>query len=156
MIMPRNAPLGSYIDDPADNIDHAANNLDHADAAESQRDLAYAISSDGLRFVAEWITRGRNDPKQRAMRSDVFLLCIHPDFLPCKRRPSAAWVARQHGVSRERIRILRNEFRDAIAPYIKFSGQRSRPQPHACSERRSGSPARSLAHSPPFSAAAVP
>lgn len=127
MIMPQNLPPNSYIDDPAAN-------LDHADAAKSQRDLAYAVASEGLKFVAEWITRGRNGPKQRAMRADIFLLCIHPDFLPTKRRPTGAWIGRQHGVSRERIRVLRDEFRDAIAPYIKFPGQRSCPQPHAYSK----------------------
>jgi len=128
MIRPYHLPADACFDDPAEKFGCA-------DAAENQRDLAYALAEEGLRFVAEWLTRGRNGLKHRAMRADIFLLCIHPDFLPFERRPSAAAIGRLHGVSRERARKLRNQFRDAIAPYIKFPGQRSRPQPHACSKR---------------------
>jgi len=116
MIMPRHMPPDAYFDDPADK-------LDRADRAESDRNLALALASGGLTCVGEWITRGRGGVTHRALRADIVLLCICPQFLPCK-RPCAAWVARQHGVSRQRANDLRKEFAGYIAPYIQFRGQR--------------------------------
>jgi hypothetical protein len=109
-------PPDAYFDDPAEK-------LDHADRAESERNLAFALASGGLTCVGEWITRGRGGVTHRAFRADIVLLCICPQFLPCK-RPCAAWVGRQHGVSRQRANDLRKEFASYIAPYIQFHGQR--------------------------------
>ena len=116
MIMPRHLPPNSYFDDPAAN-------LDHADRAASEQTLAFALASGGFTRIGEWITRGRGGAKQRALRSDLVLLCICPQFLPCK-RPSAAWCARQHGVSRQRASLLQQEFAREFGDYIQFRGQR--------------------------------
>jgi hypothetical protein len=104
----------SYLNHPADTMDREEN---------QEGSLAYALASGGLTCVGEWITRGRGGVTHRALRADIVLLCICPQFLPCK-RPSAAWVARQHGVSRQRANDLRKEFASYIAPYVQFRGQR--------------------------------
>jgi hypothetical protein len=118
MIMPRHMPPDAYFDDPAEKIDRT-------DQAESQRKLTYALASDALTRFGEWITRGRSGVKNRALRADIVLLSITPEFLPCK-HPSAAWVANQHGVSRQRASELWREFAEYIGPYIQFRGQRFR------------------------------
>jgi hypothetical protein len=122
MIMPRHAPPGAYVDDPADTIDRA-------DRAESDHTLALALASEGFTRIGEWITRGRGGARQRALRSDIVLLCICSHFL-CK-HPSAAWVARQHGVSRQRASFLQQEFVREFADYIQFRGQRFLSQANA-------------------------
>jgi len=109
-------PPDAYLDDLADKIDLV-------DRAESQRKLTCALASDALTRCGEWITRGRGGVKNRALRADIVLLSLTPQFLPCK-RPSAAWVARQHGVSRQRVSELWREFAEYIGPYIQFRGQR--------------------------------
>jgi hypothetical protein len=114
MILPRNLPPNSYIDDPAEKLDPPVSEL---------RDLAFSLSSEGLAFVGEWITRGGGGITNRAFRCDLVLLSICPEHLPC-RRPSAAWVGRQHGVSRQRASELWKEFSRRIGPYIQFRGQR--------------------------------
>jgi hypothetical protein len=116
MIRPRYMPPDAYFDDPAEKIDLA-------DGAENQTNLAFALASGGLTCVGEWITRGRGGVTHRALRSDIVLLCICPQFLPCQ-RPCAAWVGRQHRVSRQRVSDLRQEFAKYIAPYMQFRGQR--------------------------------
>jgi hypothetical protein len=116
MMKPRYVPPDAYFDDPADKIDLA-------DRAESQRKLTYALASDALTRCGEWITRGRGGVKNRALRADIVLLSVTPQFLPCK-HPSAAWVARQHGVSRQRVSELWREFAEYIGPCIQFRGQR--------------------------------
>jgi hypothetical protein len=116
MIRPRYLPPDAYFDDPAEK-------LDHGDHAASDRNLAFVLASTGLTRVGDWITRGRGGITQRALRVDIVLVCICPQFLPCK-RPSAAWVGRQHGVSRTRVNHLRKDFAGFIAPYIQFRGQR--------------------------------
>src|ERR1700677_551054 len=116
MIRPRYLPPDAYFDDPAEK-------LDHGDHAASDRNLAFVLASTGLTRVGDWITRGRGGITQRALRIDIVLVCICPQFLPCK-RPSAAWVGRQHGVSRTRVNHLRKDFASFIAPYIQFRGQR--------------------------------
>ena len=127
MIMPRHLPPNSYFDDPAAN-------LDHADRAASEQTLAFALASGGFTRIGEWITRGRGGAKQRALRSDLVLLCICPQFL-CK-RPSAAWVARQHDVSRQRASLLQQEFAREFGDYIQFRGQRFRNLANAPQTRR--------------------
>jgi hypothetical protein len=116
MIEPLYPPPGAYLDHPADKIDRA-------DRAESEAKLISARASGALTCVGEWITRGRGGVTNRGLRTDIVLLCITPHFLPCK-RPSAAWVARQHGASRQRASKLWREFSAYIAPYIQFRGQR--------------------------------
>jgi hypothetical protein len=106
----------SYLDDPAEKVD--------PDRSTGERNLAFALASSGLTCVGEWITRGRGGARQRALRSDIVLLCICPHFLPCK-HPSASWVGREHGVSRQRANNLRKEFACFLAPYVQFRGQRS-------------------------------
>lgn len=113
MIMPRYLPPNSCFNDPADTIDREE---------DEPRNLAYALASGALTCIGEWITQGRGGVTHRALRADIVLLCICPHFL-CK-RPSAAWVARQHGVSRQRANDLRKEFAGYIAPHLQFRGQR--------------------------------
>ena len=127
MIMPRLAPPGSYVDDPADTIDRA-------DRAESDHTLILALASEGFTRIGEWITRGRGGARQRALRSDIVLLCICPHFL-CK-RPSAAWVARQHGVSRQRASLLQQEFAREFGDNLQFRGQRFRSHANMLQKRR--------------------
>ena len=127
MSMPRHAPPGAYVDDPADTIDRA-------DRAESDHTLVLALASEGFTRIGEWITRGRGGAKQRALRSDLVLLCICPHFL-CK-RSSAAWVARQHGVSRQRASLLQQEFVREFGDHLQFRGQRFRNLAHALPARR--------------------
>jgi len=74
-------PAGSYLDDPATKLE--------------------------IISVFEWISRG--PVCQRALRSDLVLLCLCPYVLPCK-RASAAWCAREHGVSRQRASHLQRDF----------------------------------------------
>jgi hypothetical protein len=119
MNRPRYTPPGGYyFDDPADKIDLA-------DRVESDSDLIYALASGALTVVVEWITRGRGGATNRALRADIVTLTIGKHFLPCK-RPSAAWIARQHGISRQRASELWREFAKCIAPYLQFRGQRFR------------------------------
>jgi len=127
MIMPRHAPPGAYVDDPADTIDRA-------DRAESVHTLVLALASDGFTRIGEWITRGRGGARQRALRSDIVLLCICPHFL-CK-RPSAAWVARQHDVSRQRASLLQQEFVREFGDHLQFRGQRFRSHANMLQKRR--------------------
>jgi hypothetical protein len=117
MIRPRYFPPDSYIDDPAEN-------LDHADAAESQRTLAYAMTREALTRICSWIAKAeRKKVKQRALRLDAFLLNVFPCFLR-EDHPSAAWVARQHGISRQRFSLLQQEFVREVGPHLQFKGQR--------------------------------
>ena len=111
MIMPRTAPPGSYIDDPSANLDPVT----------TVRDSSYAMASHGVTRIKEWASRGK--AKQRALRHDLVTLCLCPEFLPCK-HPSAAWVGRQHGVSREYASRLCREFARIFGDYIQFRGQR--------------------------------
>ena len=127
MIMPRQAPPGAYVDDPAETIDRA-------DRAESAHTLVLALASEGFTRIGEWITRGRGGARQRALRSDIVLLCICPHFL-CK-RPSAAWVARQHDVSRQRASLLQQEFVREFGDHLQFRGQRFRSHANMLQKRR--------------------
>jgi hypothetical protein len=127
MIRPRYMPTGAYFDDPADKIDLA-------DRAESENDLIRSFASGALTCIAEWITRGRGGVTNRALRADIVVLTIGKHFLPCK-RPSAAWVARKHGVSRQRASELWREFAEYIAPYLQFRGQRFLNQRNGSSKR---------------------
>jgi hypothetical protein len=85
--------------------------------------------------IHEWITRGRGGVRQRALRSDISLLCISPDSFLCK-HPCAAWVARQHGVSRQRASLLQKEFAREFGDYIQFRSQRFLNQANATQMRR--------------------
>jgi hypothetical protein len=120
MIMPRNAPPGAYIDHPADK-------LDPIDRAETERNEVVALAGALLARVHEWITRGRNRAKDRAFRSDIAILYLSGDraseLFDCK-RPSAAWVGRQHGVSRQRASDVGIEFSEEFGDYLQFRGQR--------------------------------
>lgn len=118
MIRPLRLPPNSCFDDPAER-------MDRTDRAESDANLIRSLASAALIRIAEWITRGRGGRTNRALRADIAVLSINPAFLPCK-RPSAAWIARQHGVSRQRVSELWREFAVYIAPYVQFRGQRFR------------------------------
>jgi hypothetical protein len=111
MIMPRNAPPGAYNDDPAATLDPVA----------SDRDAHFAMASHGITRIKEWASQG--SVKQRALRGDLVTLCMCPKLLPCD-HPSAAWVGRQHGVSREYASRLCREFARKFGDYIQFRGQR--------------------------------
>src|SRR5580658_10385051 len=108
MIRPRYLPPDACFDDPAAHLNPPESTVD---------DRAFTVASGGFSRVGEWITRGRGGIKQRALRFDIVLLCIFPQFLPCK-RPRAAWVARQHGLSRQRVSLLQQEFAREIGPHI--------------------------------------
>ena len=111
MIMRRNAPPGAYNDDPAATLDPVA----------SDRDAHFAMASHGITRIKEWASQG--NVKQRALRGDLVTLCMCPKLLPCD-HPSAAWVGRQHGVSREYASRLCREFARKFGDYIQFRGQR--------------------------------
>jgi hypothetical protein len=81
--------------------------------------------------INEWITAGRGWVKDRALRSDIALICVSPHLFECK-RPSAAWCARQHGVSREYAARLCREFAAKFGVYIQFRGQ------HFLNQKRRG------------------
>lgn len=114
MTVPRRVPSDACFDDPADKLDGVD---------ESARDIAFVLASTGLTRIGDWITQGRGDAHQRALRSDIVLMCICPQFLPCK-RPSCAWLSHQHGVSRTWANNLRKEFARFVGPYVQFHGQR--------------------------------
>ncbi len=111
MIRSISHPPESYFNDPGGNIDKASND----------EILANALTKlEVIRFY-EWINRG--DARQRALRSDLVSLCICPQLLPCK-YPSAAWCAREHGVTREYASRLRRDFVRQFGDYIRLRGQR--------------------------------
>ena len=101
----------AYVDDPVDKIDPPASN----------QDSSFAMASHGITRIKEWASHRK--VKQRALRHDLVTLCICPELLPCK-EPSAAWVGRQHGVSREYASRLCREFSRKFGDYIQFRGQR--------------------------------
>jgi hypothetical protein len=121
--MPRNAPPGAYIDDPVANLEPATN----------ERDSHFAMASHGLTRIKEWAARG--DAKQRALRDDLVTLCICPEMF-LYNKPSAAWVGRQHGVSREYASRLCREFVRKFGDYLQFRGQRFLSQALALKKRR--------------------
>jgi len=109
----RHLPPDACWDDPAANLEK--------DETRSEKDLAFDLAHTGLCRIHEWITQ--NGGKQRALRSDLVTLSICPDMLPCK-RPSAAWCAREHGVSRQWASRLQQEFTRQLGSHIRFRGQR--------------------------------
>jgi hypothetical protein len=149
MIPLQSLPPDACIDDPAANIEPVEVDL---------RSRAFSMASYGITRIKEWATRG--DAKQRALRHDLVTLCMCPQFLPCK-RPSAAWCARQHGVSRQYASRLQQEFTRAFGDHLQFRGQRFLDRARQlCTRRGRGrrghrgrSPARSQAFSPPRPAA---
>jgi hypothetical protein len=112
--MPRHLSADAYFDDPVEKLDGVD---------ESARDIAFVLASTGLTRIGDWITQSHGGARQRALRVDLVLLCVCPQFLPCK-HPSCAWVGRQHGVSGVRANRLRRDFARLVAPYIQFRGQR--------------------------------
>lgn len=111
MIMPRHMPSDAYFDDPAAKLDSLA----------SVQPSSFTLASHGITRIKEWATRGK--AKQRALRHDLVTLCLCPQMLPCK-HPSAAWCAREHGVSRQYASRLQQEFVREIGEYLQFRGQR--------------------------------
>jgi len=107
-------PAGSYFDDPGS-----------AERAAQVDALAIALTRLEIVLFYDWINRG--DARQRALRSDLVSLCICPHLLPCK-HPSAAWCAREHGVSEEYAARLRRDFVRQFADYIQLRGQRTAPR----------------------------
>jgi hypothetical protein len=97
-------------------------NTDKAYQVENETDAVRALASDALIRIAEWITREGQGTANRALRTDIVILAIGRHLLPCQ-RPSAAWIARQHGVSRQRTSQLWREFAEYTAPYLQFHGQ---------------------------------
>jgi hypothetical protein len=111
MIMPRHVPANAYFDDPAEKIDVEA----------GEHPSAFALAGIGLTRIKEWASRGR--AKQRALRGDLVTLCLCPQMLPCK-HPTAAWCAKEHGVSRQWASRLQQEFVREFGDYLQFRGQR--------------------------------
>jgi hypothetical protein len=128
MIKPRCLPPNSYIDDPADK-------LDPVDPAESESNETFSKLGVALVCIFDWITRGRNTRKQRAMRLDTVIQHVKPQFLACQ-RPNAAWVAREHGVSREWTRLLKKQFNHYIKNFDQSPRQRSRNLENGSAKRR--------------------
>jgi hypothetical protein len=116
VIKPRHLPPTACYDDPAEKVAPAI-------PSENSADLIRILASHALTRCGEWITRGKGGIKNRALRTDIVMLSITPQYLPTK-RPSAAWVAQEHGVSRQRASELWREFSIYIGPYIQFRGQR--------------------------------
>jgi hypothetical protein len=121
-------PPDAYLDDQAEKFDRAEQD-------EGERNGTSAMASGALTCIGEWITRGRGGVTNRAFRADIVLLSISPQFLPCD-YPNAAWVGRQHGVSRQRASELWREFAEYIAPYVQFKGQRFLNQRNGSQRRR--------------------
>ena len=111
MIMPRHARPGAYVDDPAEKLDRPA----------SEHPSVFTLASHGMTRIKEWAARGK--AKQRALRHDLVTLSLCPEMLPCK-HPSAAWCAREHGVSRQWASRLQQEFAREFGDHIQFRGQR--------------------------------
>ena len=111
MIMPRHAPPGAYVDDPAEKLDRPG----------SEQPSVFTLASHGMTRIKEWAARGK--AKQRALRHDLVTLSLCPEMLPCK-HPSAAWCAREHGVSRQWASRLQQEFAREFGDHIQFRGQR--------------------------------
>ena len=111
MIQSRYLPPGAYYDDPAEKLDRPAN----------EQLSPYTIAGHGMTRIKEWATRGK--AKQRALRHDLVTLSMCPQMLPCK-HPSAAWCAREHGVSRQWASRLQQDFVREFGDYIQFRGQR--------------------------------
>jgi hypothetical protein len=116
MIRPRYLPPDAYIDDPSQK-------LDPADAAEMAEDEMFSMAGHLLIRLHEWITRGRNQAKDRAFRTDIALLYLSPHLLSCK-HPTASWVAQQHGVTRQRASDVGIAFSQEFSDYLQFRGQR--------------------------------
>ena len=114
-IKPRYTPRDAYFDDPADKIDGE-------DSSENDSKRTGSLVRDVLARVFEWLTR-KGSVTHRALRSDVVILHVTPHNLPCK-RPSAAWLAQKHGVSRQRVSELGRDFASSLGPRIQFRGQR--------------------------------
>ena len=128
MIRPYSLPPDAYFDDPAEKIDQS-------DSTEIDRKLISAKASDALTRCNEWITRGRSGATNRSLRADIVLLSITPHFLPTK-RPSAAWIAKEHNISRQRVSELWREFSAYIGESIQFRGQRFRNRRSGAYQRR--------------------
>jgi hypothetical protein len=111
MILARHLPPDAYLDDPAEKLDRAG----------GDQSSAYAIAGHGITRIKEWATRGK--ARQRALRHDLVTLSLCPQMLPCK-HPSAAWCAREHGVSRQWASRLQQEFAREFGDHIQFRGQR--------------------------------
>jgi len=84
----RSMPPDACMDDPVEKMDPPI----------SGAPSPFALASYGLTRIKEWAARG--NVKQRTLRHDLVTLCLCPQMLPCK-RPSAAWCAKEHGVSRQ-------------------------------------------------------
>jgi len=97
MIRPRRIPPNSYFDDPATRLDEPT----------QDEVLSIALAGEALQRIFDWIMEG--DVEQRSLRYHLVVLCLFPQLLPCS-RPSAAWCARIHGVSREWASRLRRNF----------------------------------------------
>ena len=117
MIQPRHLPPDAYYDDPAEKLDRLA----------SDQSSVFAMAGHGITRIKEWATRGK--AKQRALRHDLVTLSMCPQMLPCK-HPSAAWCAREHGVSRQWASRLQQDFVREFGDYIQFRGQRFLNQAH--------------------------
>jgi len=126
MIRPRYLPPDSCLDDPAEVI---------APQEIEVRDLAFTMAGDLHARINEWITRGQGGVRQRALRGDIVLLCLRPALFDCQ-YPSAAWVGREHGVSRQRVALLQQEFAREFGDYIQFRNQRFLNQAGAPRKRR--------------------
>ena len=116
MIRPRYLPPDAYIDDPSER-------LDPHDSPQIAKDEMFSMAGNLLIRLHEWITRGRNQMRDRAFRTDMVLLYISPCLLNCK-HPTAAWVARQHGVTRQRASDVGIAFSQEFGEYLQFRGQR--------------------------------
>jgi hypothetical protein len=107
---PVRPPTGSYLDDPAAKLEKPF----HGDA------LADALTKLEVIRFCEWISRGNT--RQRALRSDLVILSLCRHLLPCK-RPSAAWVGREHGVTRQRTSQIQTDFIRHFSDYIRLREQ---------------------------------
>ena len=117
-------------------LDDPAEKIDRADRAESDRNLDPGPGQrwpDLYRRVDHaWAGR------RHATGPFALILSCSPSahnfcHASC---PYAAWVGRQHGVTRQRASELWREFAEYIAPYVQFKGQRFLNQRNGSQKRR--------------------
>lgn len=107
MIAPRHLPPNARVDDPISRLEKAI----------GDEVLSIVLASEAMSQIFDWIMRGY--APQRSLRLHLVVLCLFPQLLPCK-RPSAAWCAQIHGVSREWARRLRRDFIDQFNGSLHF------------------------------------
>lgn len=107
MIRAQIIPPNTCFDDPASRLDPPT----------QDETLAIGLAGESLHRVFEWSMHGNT--AQRSLRFHLVTLSLFPQLLPCS-RPSVAWCASTHGVSREWARRLRRDFNVEFDAKLRF------------------------------------